>query len=79
MPTNAPSPMKPGEPKPPDPKKPDKPYPVGEPVDPHGPGTGPDVLPGKRQSASPILSYYITPQIDCNALSRLRSGLSTQN
>jgi hypothetical protein len=46
MPTNAPSPVNPLKPNIPNPKGPQKPYPIDDPVDPHGPGSQPDVLPG---------------------------------
>jgi hypothetical protein len=37
----------------PDPKGPRNPYPVDEPVDPHGPGSEPDILPGKSDNPLP--------------------------
>jgi hypothetical protein len=37
----------------PDPKGPTNPYPVDEPIDPHGPGSEPDVLPGKPDNPMP--------------------------
>jgi hypothetical protein len=37
----------------PDPKGSRNPYPVDEPVDPHGPGSEPDILPGKSDNPLP--------------------------
>ena len=34
-------------------KPPAKPYPVDEPVDPHGPGSEPDYMPGKQDNPMP--------------------------
>jgi len=52
--SNKPSPTKPkNEPTGPDPKGPHNPYPVDEPVDPHGPGSEPDILPGKPANPLP--------------------------
>jgi hypothetical protein len=48
-----PSPTEPNQPAGPDPKGPANPYPVDEPVDPHGPGSEPDVLPGKPDNPLP--------------------------
>ena len=44
---SATDPKNPAEPPKPEPKGPRTPYPVNEPVDPHGPGSEPDYLPGK--------------------------------
>ncbi len=48
-----PSPTQPEPPNEPDPKGPRNPYPVDEPVDPHDPGSEPDVLPGKPDNPLP--------------------------
>jgi hypothetical protein len=37
----------------PDPKGPPNPYPLDDPVDPHGPGSEPDILPGKSDNTLP--------------------------
>ena len=44
---------KPTNPEGPDPKGPRNPYPVDEPVDPHGPGSEPDYLPGRPDNPMP--------------------------
>jgi hypothetical protein len=43
----------PGDKPVPGPKGPRTPYPVDEPIDPHGPGSEPDVFPGKPDNPMP--------------------------
>jgi hypothetical protein len=44
---NEPAPKQPAKPPISEPKEPRTPYPVDDPVDPHGPGSEPDYFPGK--------------------------------
>jgi hypothetical protein len=48
-------PKRPAEPPEPEPQRPRTPYPVDEPVDPHGPGSEPDYFPGKPGGDLPKL------------------------